>query len=287
MAAQNWMKSLPTTCFAIYGFSKAIPMVLEGSETMWFQRGFRRVWNRVVSTGFRGVWNHVVSEEFQRGLKPCGFRGVSEGSETVWFERGLKDSLFYKKAPKCLYDLFWIIWRLKIGWNRSRPLVLYMRLLQGHPEASSDGLRGVSEGSETFSSFKCLYDSFWIIWRLEIVKFRRWNLSSRAVLPHTACPIYGLPRCSEMGPKSFRKFSDGFREVSERFWRVPNRWFFSGSESFETVRGFREFKTKVILMFGRLGRGLRKLLLDLSPRGGLGLSSTNGGVFLVSNGFQA
>ena len=32
----------------------------------------------------------MVSEGFQRGLKPCGFRGVSEGSETVWFQRGLK-----------------------------------------------------------------------------------------------------------------------------------------------------------------------------------------------------
>ena len=96
MAAQNWMKSLPTTCFAIYGFSKAIPRrpvmvsegfqrglkpcgvraVSEGSETVWFQRGFR------------GVWNRLVSDGFQRGLKPCGFRGVSEGSETVWFQTG-------------------------------------------------------------------------------------------------------------------------------------------------------------------------------------------------------
>ena len=28
----------------------------------------------------------MVSEGFQRGLKPCGFRGVSEGSETAWFQ---------------------------------------------------------------------------------------------------------------------------------------------------------------------------------------------------------
>ena len=47
------MKSVPTTCFAVYG---------------------------------------MVSDEFQRGLKPCGFRGVSEGSETVWFQRGLEGS---------------------------------------------------------------------------------------------------------------------------------------------------------------------------------------------------
>ena len=28
-------------------------------------------------------------------------------------------------------------------------LFCYIRVLQGHPEASSDGIRGVSEGSET------------------------------------------------------------------------------------------------------------------------------------------
>ena len=55
------MKSLPTTCFAIYGFSKAIPRLPVR-----------------------------VSEGFQRDLKPCGFRGVSEGSETVWFQGGFR-----------------------------------------------------------------------------------------------------------------------------------------------------------------------------------------------------
>ena len=62
------MKSVPATCFAIYGLFKAVPkrpvMVL-GSET--------------------------VSERFQNGLKPCGFREVSEGSETVWFQRGFRE----------------------------------------------------------------------------------------------------------------------------------------------------------------------------------------------------
>ena len=29
----------------------------------------------------------MVSEGFQRGLKPCGLRGVSEWPETVWFQR--------------------------------------------------------------------------------------------------------------------------------------------------------------------------------------------------------
>ena len=52
---------MPTACFATHGFSKAITR--------------------------RPV---MVSKGFQRGLKPCGFRGVSEGSETVWFQRGLR-----------------------------------------------------------------------------------------------------------------------------------------------------------------------------------------------------
>ena len=33
----------------------------------------------------------MVSEGFQRGLKPCGFRGVSEGSETVGGFRGVSE----------------------------------------------------------------------------------------------------------------------------------------------------------------------------------------------------
>ena len=125
-AVQNWMKSVldirlvqghPEASFQRDLKPCGFRGVLEGSETVWFQRGFRGVWNRVVSEGFqrglktvwfqrgfRGVWNRVVSERFQRGLKPCGLRGVSEGSETVWFQS--------------LYNLFWIIWRLQIGWNQ-------------------------------------------------------------------------------------------------------------------------------------------------------------------------
>ena len=50
MAARNWKKSVPTTCFATYGFSKSIPR--------------------------RPV---MVSEGFQRGLKPSlFFKKVSE-----------------------------------------------------------------------------------------------------------------------------------------------------------------------------------------------------------------
>ena len=52
--------------------------VSEWSETVWFQRGFRV------------VWNCVVLEGFQSGLKPCGFRKVLEWSKTVWFQRGFR-----------------------------------------------------------------------------------------------------------------------------------------------------------------------------------------------------
>ena len=47
----------------------------------------------------------MVSEGFQRGLKPCGFRGVSEGSETVWFQRGLKPCGFRRvlEGPETVY----------------------------------------------------------------------------------------------------------------------------------------------------------------------------------------
>ena len=62
----------------------------------------------------------MVSEGFQRGLKPslCMIRFESYG-----------DSKLDEIGPD---DLF-----------------CYIRLLQGHLVASSDGFRGVSEGSET------------------------------------------------------------------------------------------------------------------------------------------
>ena len=89
-----------------------------GSETAWFQRGLKPVWNppdgfRLVSEGLKvtfflkegsettcfSIHGHPepssdgfrgVSEWFQKGLKLCGFRGVSEWSETVWFQRGFR-----------------------------------------------------------------------------------------------------------------------------------------------------------------------------------------------------
>ena len=52
-----------------------------------FQRGLKPCGFRGVSEGFETVW---FSEGFPRGLKLCGFRGVSEGSEIVWFQRGFR-----------------------------------------------------------------------------------------------------------------------------------------------------------------------------------------------------
>ena len=56
-------------------------MVSEG-----FQRGLKPCGFRGVSEGSETVW----FQKGFRGLKPCGFRGVSEGSETVWFQRGFR-----------------------------------------------------------------------------------------------------------------------------------------------------------------------------------------------------
>ena len=80
----------PKTCFA----HTAFPRPSRGVQ-WWFQRGFRGVWNRVVSEGFKGVWNRLVSEGF-RGSESAWFqrvlRGVLEGSESVCFREVLEGS---------------------------------------------------------------------------------------------------------------------------------------------------------------------------------------------------
>ena len=59
-----------------------------------FERGLKPCGFREVSEGSesfqRGLNQFVVSEGFQSRLKPRGFRRVSEESETVWFERGFR-----------------------------------------------------------------------------------------------------------------------------------------------------------------------------------------------------
>ena len=97
----------------------------------------------------------MVSEGFQRGLKPRGFRGVSEGSETVRGFRGVSEGSetipFFKKR----FQNGFMIHLESYGGSKlddigSEELFCYIWLLQGHSEASSDGFRGGSEGSETF-----------------------------------------------------------------------------------------------------------------------------------------
>ena len=218
-----FLKKAPKVCYRsrrLVLLHTASPRPSRGVE-WWFQRGFRGVWNRVVlgegfqrsetvrfQKGFRGVWNRVVSERFQRGLKPCGFRGVSE---RVW-----NPPFFKKKAPKCLYDSFWIIWCLKIGWNRSRRLVLLHTASprpSRRPVMVSEGFqRGLKPSLFQKKAPKSLYDSFWIIWRLEIVKFCRWN-PWRPVLLHTASarPSRGVPRWFQRVSKRFQRVSEGFQ----------------------------------------------------------------------------
>ena len=88
-----------------------------------------------------------------------GFRGVSEGLETLPF--------FKKRARNVCMIGFESYGGSKLDEIGPDDLFCYIRLLQGHPEASSDGFRGVSEGSETLLFFffskkapKWQYDSF-------------------------------------------------------------------------------------------------------------------------------
>ena len=195
-----------------------------------------------------------------------GFRGVSKGSESVPF--------FWSRLRNVYMIRFESYGGSKLDEIGPDDLFCYIRLLQGHPEASSDGFRGVSEGSETVPFLKkvleWLYDSFWIIWRLEI----GWNRSRRLVLLHTASPrpsrgvqwwfqrgfrgvwnrpffkkrfrngsmirfeSYGGSKLDEIGPDDLCGYirllqghpeasSDGFRRVSE------------GSETVSFQKGFR------------------------------------------------
>ena len=155
--------------------SDGIRGVSEGSETVWFQRGFSGVWNRVVSDGFqRGLKPCGFSEGFQRGLKPCGFRGVSEGSETVWFQRGFRgvwnrvvSEGFQRGVKPCGFrglsegsETVWFQRGFRGVWNRVVSEGFQRNLkpcgFRGVSEGSETvgGFRGVSEGSETVGGFR-------------------------------------------------------------------------------------------------------------------------------------
>ena len=108
---------------------------------------------------------------------------------------------------------------------------------------------------------------------------------------------YGLPkavsRCPEMVREGFREVSDGFRGVSEGFRRgfQTAGFRFQGLQRFESVvwnrPWFQRVQKKGDLDVWQVRTGMKKIVAWFVPRGGLGLSSTNGGVFLVSDGFQA
>ena len=83
-----------TTCFSIHGHPEPFSDGFRGISE-WFQRGLKLCGFRGLSEGSETVWfqrslRGVVSEEFERGLKPCGFREVSEGSESVCGFRGFR-----------------------------------------------------------------------------------------------------------------------------------------------------------------------------------------------------
>ena len=57
----------------------------------------------------------MVSEGFQRGLKPCGFRGA-EGFETVWFQRG--ETFLFPQTVWPHYGVLTVYSRKASGVNR-------------------------------------------------------------------------------------------------------------------------------------------------------------------------
>ena len=109
---------------------------------MWFQRGFRVVWNRVVSEwfqsdlsprgfrvvsewsepawfqyGFRWVWNCVVSEGFQTTVWfQSGFRVVWNRVVSEWFQRGLKPCGF--RVVLEWSETVWFQSGFRVVWNR-------------------------------------------------------------------------------------------------------------------------------------------------------------------------
>ena len=69
---------------------------------------------------------------------------VSEG-----FQRGLKRHFFKRRLRNVCMICFESYGGSKLDEIGPDDVFCYIRLFQGYPEASSDGFRGVSEGSET------------------------------------------------------------------------------------------------------------------------------------------
>ena len=89
-------------------------------------------------------------------------------------------------------------------------LFCYIRPLQGHPEASSDGFREVSEGSETLPFLKRRFRNVCVI-RFESYGGSKFDEIGPDDMFCYTRPLQGQPEAS----------SDGFRGVSEGSETVP------------------------------------------------------------------
>ena len=121
-------------------FQKGFRMVSEGSETAWFQSGFRGSETAWFQSGFRGsetAW-------FQRGFR---------GSETVWFQRGFRG-----------------VWNHEnfIGWFWTKTFENLLRRL------SNDHWRDVAinfqKSSSKITQWKIIPNFYWEIARMKLSK---------------------------------------------------------------------------------------------------------------------
>ena len=155
----------PTTRFATYGRFFKKSKMSENRQKTSKTEGFLRFFNvrsnplresgcRVSKTeGFLRFWCARICPHdlfcYIRALQTLS-RGVSR-----WFQRGLKLTFFFKKRLRNGSMIrFESYGGSKLDEIGPDELFCYIRPLQGHPEASSDGFRGVSEGSETIPFFK-------------------------------------------------------------------------------------------------------------------------------------
>ena len=174
-----------------------------------------------------------------------GFRGVSE-----WFQRGLKFTFFLKEGSRNGRMIrFESYGGLKLPQIGPDDLFFYPRPLQGHPEPSNDGFRGVSE---------------WFQRGLKFTFFLKEGSRNGRMIRFES---YGGLKLPQIGPEGMffyiwhlqghpEPFSDGFRGVSEGFqkprgFRVVSEgsetvWFQSGFRGSETAwfqSGFRGSET--------------------------------------------
>ena len=98
-----------------------------------------------------------------------------------WFQRGLKLSFFLKGPRNGGMIRFESYGGLKLFQIGPDDLFFYPRPLQGHPEPSSDGFRGVSE---------------WFQRGLKFIFFQEWSRKGRMIRFES----YGGLKLSQIGP---------------------------------------------------------------------------------------